>query len=222
MGIFGRFTKMTEAKINEKLDDIENPIEMCNQHLRDMQENFRKAQLSSAQVIGNAHQIENDLKEAKVESAEWDKKIQLAVSKGNDELAKRAIMRKHEIDERVQNLTSTYESAHQQAEKLKETLTELQDEINVTRRKRDELEARYKTAEASQKVNEIIANVSTKKNSINMDDLEKKVERKESMAEGLGELAEMKKDSLEDDFEKLENDSFDLDAELSKYKKSNP
>ncbi|MFT8887346.1 MAG: PspA/IM30 family protein [Ethanoligenens sp.] len=221
MGIFGRFAKMTEAKINEALDNVENPIEMCNQHLRDMEEKFRQAQLSSAQVIGNAHRVEDDLNAAKQESAEWDEKIRLAVSKGNDDLAKRAIARKHEIDTRVQTLSASYETAHAQAEKLKETLTELRDEIDTTRRKRDELEARYKTAEASQKVNEIVANVSTKKNDINMDDIERKIARKEAMAEGLGELADMKKDNLDDAFKKLEGD-IDLDAELAKYKQQNP
>ncbi len=217
MGIFGRFAKMTEAKINETLDSMENPIEMCNQHLRDMEEKFRQAQLSSAQVIGNAHQVENDLEAAKKEAAEWDGRIRLAVGKGNDDLAKRAIARKHEVDLRVQTLTSSYETAHAQAEKLKQTLSELRDEIDTTRRKRDELEARYKTAEASQKVNEIVANVSTKKNDINMEDIERKVERKEAMADGLGEIASMKKDGLEDEFKKMDSD-LDLDAELAKYK----
>lgn len=218
MGIFGRLSKMTQAKINDALDNMEDPIEMCNQHIRDMEEKYRQAELSSAQVIGNAHAVENEMKQAGQEVQDWDEKIKLAVSKGNDDLAKKAILKKKEVETKYTNLKASYETAHAQAEKLKETLGELKEEIDTTRAKRDELEARLKTAEASQKVNEIVANVSSKPNDVNMDDIERKIEKKEAMAAGLGELAEAKKDSLDDEFKKLESTGLDLDAELAKYK----
>ena len=209
---------MTQAKVNEALDNMENPIEMCNQHVRDMEEKYRQAELSSAQVIGNAHAVENDRKQAEQEVQDWEEKIKLAVSKGNDELAKKAILKKKETETRYENLTASYETAHAQAEKLKVTLGELKEEIETTRAKRDELEARLRTAEASQKVNEIVANVSSKPNDVSMDDIERKIERKEAMAAGLGELAEQKKDTLGEEFKKLESTDIDLDAELAKYK----
>lgn len=217
MGIFGRIAKMTQAKFNEKLDSVENPIELCNQHIRDMEENYREAELSSAQVIGNAHSIEKEIEDAKAESAEWEGRIQLAVSKGNDDLARKAIVRKNEVDKKLAELNQSYATAHAQAEKLKDTLRELKENIEETRSKRDELEARYKTAEASQKVNEIVADVSAKRDGQSMEDLERKVARKEAMAEGLGEIAAVKKDSLEDEFKQL-GDDFDVNAELAKYK----
>lgn len=208
---------MTQAKFNEVLDNAENPIELCNQHIRDMEQNYREAELSSAQVIGNAHAIEKEIEDTKAEVADWDDKIKLAVSKGNDDLAKKAIVRKNDVEKKLTELNKSYEIAHAQAEKLKDTLRELKENIDETRGKRDELEARYKTAEASQKVNEIITDVSTKKNGQSMEDLERKVARKEAMAEGLGEIASVKKDSLEDEFKKL-GDDLDVDAELAKYK----
>ena len=218
MGIFNRVAKMTQAKVNDKLDDIENPVELCDQHIRDMEEKYRQAELSSAQVIGNANNIENELNSAQKELQDWDDKIKLAVSKGNDDLAKKAIVRKNEVAQKVEGLKTSYESAHAQAEKLKDTLKELKEEIDNTRSKRDELEARYKTAEASQKVNEIVSDVSSKPDEINMDDLERKVAKKEAMAEGLGEIASVKKgDDIDDEFKKLQSD-VDVDAELAKYK----
>lgn len=216
MGIFNRMGKMVEAKFNEALDNAENPVELCNQRIRDMEEQFRKAELSSATVIGNAEHVKKDMEGALAESGEWDRKIRLAISKGDDELAKKAIARKGEIDQKAAGFKTAYETAHAQAEKLKETLLSLKEEIESTRQKRDELEARYKTAEASQAVNEIVAGVSSKKNSINMDDMERRVAKKEAMAEGLGEIASIKNDSLEDEFKKL--DTVDTDSELAKYK----
>ena len=59
--------------------------------------------------------------------------------------------------------------------------------------------ARYANAEASQKVNEVLANVQTKSNSIQIDSIERKIQRKESLAQGLGELRDI--DNFESEFE---------------------
>lgn len=216
MGIFGRMKKITEAKLNTAIDNIEDPIELCNQRIRDMEENFRQAELSSATVIGNVTEVKKQLDASEKEVVEWDSKIRLAVAKGNDELAKKAIVRKNEVEKKTEGLKTAYATGKAQADKLKETLKDLKEEIEATRQKRDELEARFKTAQATQKVNEIIAGVSEKKNDINIDDLERKVQRKEAMAEGLGEIAEVKNDSLDNEFEKLGD--IDVDSELARYK----
>lgn len=217
MSILGRLGNMFKAEANDVLDNMEDPIKLCNQKIRDMEEKFREAEISSAQVIGNAKGIEKQMKEALAEVQEWDEKVKLAVSKGNDELAKKAIIKKKDAEQKHASLAKSYETAHAQAEKLKATLKDLKEEIEETRQKRDEFEARYKTAEASQKVNEIVAGVSTKKNDINLDDIERKISKKEAMAEGIGELASANKDTLDDEFKKLESE-VDLDAELAKYK----
>lgn len=218
MSIIGRIGNMFKAEANDALDNMEDPIKLCNQKIRDMEEKFREAEVSSAQVIGNANAIKKQMEQAFEEVSDWEEKIKLAVSKGNDELAKKAIVKKKDAEQKHINLKKSYENAHAQAEKLKATLKDLNEEIEATRQKRDEFEARNATAEASQKVNEIMANVSTKKNDINLDDIERKIAKKEAMAEGLEELASVNKDSLEDEFEKLGSE-VDLDAELAKYKK---
>jgi len=219
MGIFDRLKNLAKGKINGALDDIENPIELCDQHIRDMEEKYRQAEMSSATVIGNARGIENDVTKTQADLQDMEDKIKLAVSKGNDELAKKAIVRKGEIASKLESLKKSAVIAHDQAEKLKTTLTEIKDEIETTRQKRDELEARFKTAEASQSVNEIMANVSSKDSDINMDDLERRIAKKEATAEGLGEIASLKKNNLDDEFKKL-GSSVDVDAELAKYKQS--
>ena len=64
------------------------------------------------------------------------------------------------------------------------------------------------------KVNEVLANVETKTNSINIDNIERKIAREEAMANGLGELKNI--DDFDSEFEQLGD--VDLDAELEKYK----
>ena len=214
MGIFSRMSNMIKAKVNNTLDEMENPIELLDQKLRDMEEQFNKAKLNSAQILGNVHEIEKKLNLAKKESADYEEKIKLALSKGNEDLAKKALARKVEIDKKVSSLQSSYNNSKIQADALKANLRSLEKEINKTRNYRDEAAARFSNAEASQKVNEVLANVQTKNNSIQLDSIERKIQRKESLAQGLGELKDL--DNFDSEFEKL--DEVDLDLELEKYK----
>lgn len=216
MSVFKRISNMFRAKVNNALDEVENPVELLDQKIRDMEESLNNAKLSSAQILGNVHEIRMKMENAKKESAEFDEKVKLAMAKENEELAKKALQRKLEADKTYESLKKSYEDASQKAEAVKEKLKELEGEIQKTRSYRDEAAARYNNAEASKKVNEILANVDTGSNKINIDDIERKIQRKEAMAEGLGEL---KKDTtLEDEFKKLEE--IDLDEELKKYKQS--
>ncbi|NSB17261.1 PspA/IM30 family protein [Clostridium beijerinckii] len=214
MGIFSRMSNMIKAKVNNSLDEMENPVELLDQKLRDMDEQFNKAKLSSAQILGNVHEIEKKLDSAKKESEDYDQKVRLALSKGNEELAKRALAKKVETDKKAASLQASYDNAKIQADTLKANLRALEEEITKTRSYRDEAAARFANAEASQKVNEVLANVQTKNNSIQIDSIERKIQRKESLAQGLSELRDL--DDFDSEFKKL--DEVDLDLELAKYK----
>lgn len=216
MGIFNRISNMMRAKANDALDNIENPIELLDQKIRDMEESLNKAKLSSAQILGNVHAIEKNMETAKKEAADFDEKVKLALSKGNEELAKKALQKKLEADKNYEALKGSYEDAHKKAETIKTNLKDLEEEIQKTRKYRDEAAARFNNAEASKQVNEILANIETKNNKISIDDIERKIQKKEAIAEGLHDLKS--EDSLEDEFKKL--DELDLDAELQKYKQN--
>lgn len=214
MGIFNRMSNMIKGKVNSTLDEMENPIELLDQKIKDMEEQLSKAKLNSAQVLGNVHEIEKKMNAAKNESVDYDSKVKLALSKNNEDLAKRALAKKVDADKKYESLVTTYNTSKAQADALKKNLRALEGELEKTRSYRDEAAARYSTAKASKKVNEVLANVETKTNSINIDNIERKIAREEAMANGLGELKNL--DSFDSEFEELGD--VDLDAELEKYK----
>lgn len=214
MGVFGRISDMFRAKANGALDDIENPIELLDQKVRDMEKSLNDAKLNSAQILGNVHAIEKRMDAAKRESDDFDAKVKLAMSKSNEDLAKRALAEKLKADKQHQTLSQSFVEARQKADYLKSQLLTLQKEIEETRSYRDEAAARYSNAEAAKKINEVLANVNTKTNSINLDDIERKIAKKEALAEGLAEMRI--EDPLDKEFAALE--TVDLDAELAKYK----
>ena len=214
MGIFNRMSNMIKGKVNSTLDEMENPIELLDQKIKDMEEQLSKAKLNSAQVLGNVHEIEKKMNAAKNESVDYDSKVKLALSKNNEDLAKRALSKKVDADKKYESLVTTYNTSKAQADALKKNLRALEEELEKTRSYRDEAAARYSTAKASKKVNEVLANVETKTNSINIDNIERKIAREEAMANGLGELKNI--DDFDSEFEQLGD--VDIDAELEKYK----
>ncbi|MFL0252981.1 PspA/IM30 family protein [Clostridium neuense] len=217
MGVFKRLSNMMRAKVNDTLDEMENPIELLDQKIRDMEESLNNAKISSAQILGNVHEIEKKMEKAKLESQDFDAKVKLAVQKGNDELAKKALQKKLDADKQYESLSKSYEDASKKATLIKDKLRDLEEEIEKTRAYRDEAAARYNNAEATKKVNEVLSNVETGSNKINLDDIERKIEKKEALAEGLGDLQQDK--SLDKEFEEL--NSVSLDDELAKYKNAN-
>lgn len=216
MGIFKRVSNVFRAKVNDALDNVENPMELLDQKIRDMDESLNTAKLSSAQILGNVHEIEKKMENAKNESVDFDAKVKLAMSKGNEELAKMALQKKLDADKAYTSLKASYDEAYVKGQAVKAKLKELEAEIEKTRNYRDEAAARFNNAEASEKVNEILANIDTGSNKINLDEIERKIQKKESMAEGMEDLKP--DNTLEDEFKKL--DDVDLDEELKKYKQN--
>ena len=214
MGIFSRMSNMVKGKVNATLDEMENPIELLDQKLRDMEEQLSKAKLNSAQVLGNVHALEKQMNAAKSESDDFDSKVKLALSKGNEDLAKRALAKKVEADKKYESLSSSFETAKIQADALKKILKALEDEITKTRSYRDEAAARYSNAQASKKVSEVLADVKTSSNSIQLDNIERKIAKEEALANGLADLKEV--DTFDSEFDKL--NEVNLDLELEKYK----
>ncbi|MDO6354724.1 PspA/IM30 family protein [Caloramator sp. CAR-1] len=215
MGILQRMSNIFKAKVNKAMDEIENPIEILDQKIRDMEEALNEARISAAEILGNVHEIEKKIDNSKLNIKEFDEKVKLALSKGNEELAKKALERKLYEEKVFKDLQKSYEEAFKKAEIIKSKLKELEEELEKTRRYRDEAAARYNNAKAAEKVNEILLDIKSKTNSISLDEIERKIQRKEAIAEGLEDL---RNDSLDKEFEELEK--IDLDEELRKYKEN--
>lgn len=216
MGLFKRMRNLLKAKGNAALDKIENPAELLDQKIRDMEDSFNQAKLSASTVLGNLHSLENQIGKAKDEAHDFDNKVRLALSKGNEELAKKALSIKLTKDKKVDALQAQYTTAKTNADKLKEKLKAMEVEIDKQRAYRDTAIARYESAKANIRVNEIIADIDAGGNNIKVSDIERKIEQKESLADGLADIAEP--DSLEKEFDKL--GEADIDKELEKYKEN--
>ena len=61
MTIFNRISYLLRSKMNSTLDELENPLELLDQKIRDMECILNEGRISSAKTLGNIHEIERRL-----------------------------------------------------------------------------------------------------------------------------------------------------------------
>ena len=212
MTIFNRILYILKSKMNRTLDELENPIELLDQKIIDMECTLNEARLSSAKILGNIHEIERRIESLSKESDEYVQTIKIALNKGNETLAKKILQKKLDNDKYSASLNTSYENANAKGEALKLKLRELERNIYETKIYRNEAIARYNAAEAYKKIDEIIGGISTESNSIPLSSIEKSIEKKECFIAGLTELNFNNK--LNNEIANLT--SLDLNIELKK------
>ncbi|MCL4370952.1 MAG: PspA/IM30 family protein, partial [Chloroflexi bacterium] len=148
------------------------------------------------------------------QATDWQKKAELAVTKGEDDLAKEALQRRNSFQSVADGFKAQYDDQKQQVEVLKSALEKLEAKIEEADRKKDLLIARSRRAEAEQKIHDTMAGIGKGGAFDGFERMEDKVEEKEAMAKA---SAELDSDTLEDKFAALEKNS-DVDQQLLELK----
>ena len=96
MGIFSRISQALKANINHLLSKAENPEKMLNQVMIEMQEQYAQAKKQVTVTVAQEKRLQKKYLKEKEQTDEWTKKARLALKKGNEELAKEALLRKNQ------------------------------------------------------------------------------------------------------------------------------
>ena len=158
-------------------------------------------------------------------AADWYKRAQLALEKGDEDLAKEALSRRQLQTEIVESTNKNIAMQEEAIDKLYNSMMALQEKIEDAKREKDMMIARAKTAKTSVQVNDMLNQVSGDSSMAAFDKMKTKVENLEAQAEVAGELAASSSMSssanLEDRFKQLESGS-KLDDELEAMKRQLP
>lgn len=218
MNLFERFFRVIRANVNQAVSGMEDPEKILNQTVTDMQSDLIKVRQSYAEVSATLKRIERQREQAAVTSAEWKKRAQLALTKGEEDLAREALTRKKSADDQEKSLAVQAGGMKGNVEKLYSSMQQLESKISEAKSKKDQYVARARTAKTSAKVNDMLSNVSTSGGLEAFERMKTKVEELEVKADvsrelSLGGAADV---SLESKFRALEGDS--VDDELQKMK----
>jgi phage shock protein A len=185
-----------------------------------MQGDVVKVRQAYAEVSAGLKRLERQSEQAAVTSMEWKKRAQLALQKGEEDLAREALTRKKVADDQIKGLQPQIDVMRANTQKLYGSMQALEGKINEARTKKDEYVARARTAKTNQKVNDMLGNVSGsgaleafERMKVKVEELEVKADVSREMI--VGGPADT---SLEGKFKALESDS--VDDELQKLKSS--
>lgn len=218
MNIIGRFFRVVRANLNQLVTGMEDPEKILTQTVSDMQGDLTKVRQAYAEVSAGLKRIERQREQTVVTSTEWKKRAQLALQKGEEDLAREALTKKKAADDQMASLERQTEATRGNVEKLYASMQQLESKINEARSKKDQFVARARTAKTSAKVNEMLGSVGTSGSLEAFDRMAAKVEELEVKADVSRDLAigGAADTSLENKFKALESDS--VDDELAKMK----
>jgi phage shock protein A len=222
--ILGRITQLARANINSLLDSAEDPQMMLDQMIRDYTQSIREAEESVAQTIGNLRLMEEDSREAEQAAGEWGAKAAAASTKGDemrsagntgeadrfDGLARVALQKQLDFEQRVQSMRPTIEQQRDVVDKLKVGLEGMRGKLEELRSKRDELVARARVATAQQQVQVAVKGIDMADPTSELARFEERIRREEAQAQGQAELAAS---SMEAQFDTLDDMTEDAEVE---------
>jgi len=213
--IFGRMSQLVRANINALIDQAEDPQVMIEQLIRDYSNNINEAEAAVAQTIGNLRMLEEDYREDERAAQEWGQKAIAASRKADelratnpadadkfDNLAKVAIQRQMQAESEMSQAKPQIQQQTEVVEKLKQGLNGMRQKYQELVNKRNELNARQKTAEAQGRVNDALQSINVMDPTSDLGRFEEKVRREEARVRGQQELAAS---SLDAQFEQLED-----------------
>ncbi len=216
MGLIDRILRVIRANLNSLVGNAEDPEKILEQAVEDMQQDLIQLRQAVAQAIATQKRTERQASQAQSTADEWYNRAQLALSKGDENLAREALTRRKTYQETAQAMQAQLSQQSGVVTKLKENMRTLESKISEAKTKKDLYIARARSAQASQKIQEMLGNVSTGSAMGAFERMEEKVMQLEAQSEALQELGS---NELEKKFAALEGGG-DIDSELAALKAS--
>ncbi len=214
MGLFDRIGRVVRANLNDVVSKAEDPEKILEQSIIDMQEDLVQLRQAVAQAIATQKRTQQQYNQAQAEVNNWQSRAQLALQKGDENLAREALVRKKSHGDTAGALQQTLSTQNTQVDQLKRNLIALESKISEAKTKKDMLKARVAAAKAQEQLQNTVGRMGTSTAMAAFERMEEKVLQMEARAQAAGELAG---NDLESQFALLESGS-DVDDELMAMK----
>ncbi|KAK4480194.1 hypothetical protein RD792_013256 [Penstemon davidsonii] len=214
MNLFDRFARVIKSYANALISSFEDPEKILDQAVIEMNDDLIKMRQATAQVLASQKQLENKYKAAQQASEDWYRRAQLALGKGEEDLAREALKRRKSYADNANAMKNQLDQQKSVVDNLVSNTRLLESKIQEAKSKKDTLKARAQSAKTASKVSEMLGNVNTSSALSAFEKMEEKVMAMESQADALNQLTS---DELEGKFALLETSS--VDDDLANLKK---
>ena len=222
MALLERVSTLLRANLNDLLDKAEDPEKLSKQIVLDMENQLLQVKTQVALAIADQHRLLKQQKEQEDAQAQWRQKAQLAVSKGQDDLARAALERTLSHERLAQGFARQHADQASEAETLRAAYAKLQTKLTETKARIDLLLAQHRRNRALAKATATQPLTDAAETSAHLSRLISSVASGEMAAQTNRTVSAIaSSDSIEDRFQSLEQED-QIEALLFELKQNQP
>ena len=151
MGLLKRMSGLVTANLNDLIDQCEDPEKMLRQAVRDMETALGQLMDGAARAIAHHKLLSRQLNEQQEAAVGCTKRAETAVASGNDDLARRELVRKAEHQRLGDALSRQIVTADALGQRLRRQVTAMRIKLAEARRKLADITARNRAVTAQRK-----------------------------------------------------------------------
>jgi phage shock protein A len=189
MPLLDRVSTLIRANLNDLIDRAEEPEKMIKQVILDMQNQLLQVKTQVAMAIADLHLLQQKKTSNEEKVREWMRKAELAVAKGQDDLARNALERFESYRELTASFAQQLEDQHAQVEQLKTALRQLEQKLVEAEGKADLLVAQHRRARAAGRAGDARLAIDTQSRSTAFDRMKRKVAQSEALGKAKADMA---------------------------------
>lgn len=213
MSVFTRLSDIVNSNLNALLDKAEDPEKMVRMIIQEMEETLVEVRSTSARAIADKKELGRRREWLIAEAAEWQRKAEVAIRKGRDDLARAALVEKNKAHNAI-------DGVEKELRLLDETLAKLNDDVGALQLKLKDAKTRQNAIIMRGKAARSRLGIRRQLNDANIDEAINRFEqyeRKMDDLEGQIEAYDLGKRTLTDEINDLEKGEA-VDAELQALK----
>jgi phage shock protein A len=146
MGIFSRLADIVNSNINAILDRAEDPEKIIRLIIQEMEDTLVEVRSSAVRTIAEKKEIERRVTMLEREQEEWQRRAELAVTKGREDLAKGALLAKARVAEALSALQRQRQQIEDALAQQNEDIGKLQAKLADAKLREKAIVTRQKTA----------------------------------------------------------------------------
>ena len=146
MGIFSRLADIVNSNINAILDRAEDPEKIIRLIVQEMEDTLVEVRSAAVRTIAERKELERRVDALRREQEEWQRRAELAVTRGREDLAKGALVAKTRIGEALAREEGQLAQLAQALDKENEDIAKLQAKLADAKAREKTIAQRHKSA----------------------------------------------------------------------------
>jgi phage shock protein A len=202
MNLLNRLFKIGQSEAHAAVNQLEDPIKLTEQGLRDLRQDLDKALHGLAEVKAMAIRARNEAEGFRTKAADYETKAVLLLQRAHkgdldaaetDRLATEALLKKAENEAHATRTTQEQAKFEQSAAQLDQSVQTLKSTISQWENELKTLKARVTVSTATAIINKQLAQLDSSGTVALLERMKEKVAAQEALGEAYGEIAQESK-----------------------------